>query len=377
MRILWLSHIGELGGATLALAEAVSALVGLGHEVDVVLPEEGRLRANLTGAQSILIHHSNPWIAKVSPPFADRVRHLAFNCGRAVPALASRVASRAPDVVVTNTLASPVGALLARRMGKPHVWYLHEFGDLDHGYRFVWGKDLSLLVMRWLSNLVLVNSEALRQHFSKWLGDRLIRVVRYSVEVDVPHSVERRHQPPLRLVQVATRSAAKGQIDAVRATGSLKERGIDVELELIGGYEPDYDQLLDQEIGRLSLHDKIRMVDFDPQRLCRAATADVALVCSPCEAFGRFTIEAMKLGKPVVGAAGGATPELVRDGENGFLYPPGRADELADRIERFARRPSLISELGNRGLVWANANFSQKRYGADLEQALQEAIDRG
>jgi glycosyltransferase involved in cell wall biosynthesis len=40
----------------------------------------------------------------------------------------------------------------------------------------------------------------------------------------------------------------------------------------------------------------------------------------------------MKLGKPVIGTRSGGTPELVQEGAAGFLYEPGDANELANRI---------------------------------------------
>jgi glycosyltransferase involved in cell wall biosynthesis len=47
------------------------------------------------------------------------------------------------------------------------------------------------------------------------------------------------------------------------------------------------------------------------------------------EGFGRVTVEAMKVGRPVVGANGGGTVELIRDGWNGLFYRLGDAVDLA------------------------------------------------
>ena len=51
--------------------------------------------------------------------------------------------------------------------------------------------------------------------------------------------------------------------------------------------------------------------------------ADVILVCSQWEAFGRITVEAMLTGKAVIASANGGTTELIKDGENGLLYTYG------------------------------------------------------
>jgi glycosyltransferase involved in cell wall biosynthesis len=51
------------------------------------------------------------------------------------------------------------------------------------------------------------------------------------------------------------------------------------------------------------------------------------------EPFGLVMVEAMSCGTPVVGFANGAAPEVVRDGETGYLVPDGDLDALADAVE--------------------------------------------
>ena len=69
-------------------------------------------------------------------------------------------------MVVTNTVCMAVGAFAARKLGSAHVWYIHEFGLLDHGLQFLLGRRLSLWVMDQYSDAVICNSQALAQHFS-------------------------------------------------------------------------------------------------------------------------------------------------------------------------------------------------------------------
>ena len=59
-------------------------------------------------------------------------------------------------------------------------------------------------------------------------------------------------------------------------------------------------------------------------------------------------LEAFAYGKPVVGAAIGGVPEMVVDGETGFLFPPGDVAALRERVCYLAERPSLISAMGRK-----------------------------
>ncbi|MFI5361340.1 MAG: glycosyltransferase [Elusimicrobiota bacterium] len=63
------------------------------------------------------------------------------------------------------------------------------------------------------------------------------------------------------------------------------------------------------------------------------------------QGFPSFALHAMSEGCPVVGAAAGSVPELVRDGENGLLYRPGDAGALAEQIVTLASTPGLSLKL--------------------------------
>ncbi len=70
------------------------------------------------------------------------------------------------------------------------------------------------------------------------------------------------------------------------------------------------------------------------------ADADIAVVPSTCaDGCPLAAIEALCLGVPVVGSAIGGLPELVCDGQNGLLVPPGSAEHLADAIVSLALEP--------------------------------------
>ena len=59
---------------------------------------------------------------------------------------------------------------------------------------------------------------------------------------------------------------------------------------------------------------------------------DLFVLASNWEGFGLALIEAMSAGKPVVAAKVGGIPEIVEDGECGFLVPPGDPQALAEKV---------------------------------------------
>lgn len=76
------------------------------------------------------------------------------------------------------------------------------------------------------------------------------------------------------------------------------------------------------------------------------ARAACVVVASEYESFSLVTLEAMSCGAPVAAAAVGGIPDIVRDGENGLLFPRGDVPALADCIERILRSPGLKERLG-------------------------------
>jgi glycosyltransferase involved in cell wall biosynthesis len=87
----------------------------------------------------------------------------------------------------------------------------------------------------------------------------------------------------------------------------------------------------------------------------RRCLALVAPSLSP-EPFGIVVAEALTVGRPVVGSAIGGIPEIVRDGREGLLVPPGDVAALAGALERLCRDAHLRETLA------ADALCSADRY---------------
>jgi len=65
------------------------------------------------------------------------------------------------------------------------------------------------------------------------------------------------------------------------------------------------------------------------------------------ELLGLAVLEAMASGTPVIASRVGGVPEIVRDGETGFLVPPGDVAQLHDRLSQVLGDASLARRLGD------------------------------
>lgn len=79
------------------------------------------------------------------------------------------------------------------------------------------------------------------------------------------------------------------------------------------------------------------------------------------EPFGNVTTEAMMRGTAVIAAAVGAQPEIVADGETGFLVPPGDVEALAQKLAQLLEDRLLSEQMGRAGRDRALREFSEDK----------------
>lgn len=383
LRVCFVSHSGTDGGAQRSLLELIDTLATRGVQSRVVVPEEGYLTNHLQArGVPYIVYRYWPWTGQTPLPWWDRslkkpLVHLIRGAR-----LGNLIRGWQCQLVVTNTLTVCEGALAASILGVPHITYVREYGDLDHGYHFELGPRWSVRLLGMLSTRVAFNSAALAKHYRRQLPRTPTRVIYNAVAVPTESPAAslptRSPDPDARFscVLVGYLTPGKGHEDAIRAVADLAGRGLLVNLKLVGGTGPaDYVARLRRLIDSLGVAALIDMVGHVPEPRRFFLQSDVALMCSRMEAFGRVTVEAMKHGIAVIGARSGGTSEVIRDGFNGFLYTPGDAHDLADKIEQLARDRDGARRMGDRARWFATGMFSLDRYGEEFLGLLHEAME--
>jgi glycosyltransferase involved in cell wall biosynthesis len=143
----------------------------------------------------------------------------------------------------------------------------------------------------------------------------------------------------------------KGAFDLLEALGRIKSRGLVLPI-VIAGYE-DHEGNLDKarrRIEQLQLADSCElpgMVGGD-KKAALFASANLLVLPSYNEGLPMAILEGMQAGMAVVSTPVGGIPEIVRDGYNGFLVPPGDIDALAEKLFILAGSPDLCLQMGKR-----------------------------
>ncbi|HEX4665295.1 MAG TPA: N-acetyl-alpha-D-glucosaminyl L-malate synthase BshA [Chthoniobacterales bacterium] len=164
---------------------------------------------------------------------------------------------------------------------------------------------------------------------------------------------------PLKRIDLLLRSFA-----AVRSVRPLRL------LILAGSSFAPYEALLDE----LSLRDRVTVKERVREVEEYLNAADAGLYTSEHESFGLSILETLFHAKPVVAFRVGGIPEVIIDGENGFLHPFGDVEAVARSIALLADSPARAAEMGARGRERAETNFTAAQLVPQYEALYRRAL---
>jgi glycosyltransferase involved in cell wall biosynthesis len=128
------------------------------------------------------------------------------------------------------------------------------------------------------------------------------------------------------------RVTGEKQIDVLLQAAALMSPDLDVRIEIVGG--GDQKRNLEHLADTLGIRSRVTFTGYVTDDELRAAYSRATVFAMPsiAELQSIATMEAMASGLPVVAADAMALPHLVHDRENGFLFKPSDAQDLADKL---------------------------------------------
>lgn len=376
MRACFISHSAGKYGAELALLELLHGLVNLGVRCLVLVPKAGPILNELDrmNIEWRIIHYPK-WTSR---SLLSRITKSLISLVIAVR-MAQILAQWRCDVVYTNTSVICVGAFAAWFARKPHVWHLHESSRQKSKTESKLEEYWILHLMNHLSKFIIVVSHAVKNDYMRYIGIEKIRLIYQSVTLcdGIEKTDDLYHDKCFfQCVIVASLNPWKGQLEAIAALSVVIRQGINARLIVVGNGKECFLKTLQRQVKDCNLEQYVEFIGYveNPMKFIRMA--DVVLICSRWEGFGRVTVEAMLAGKPVIGTNSGATVELIHDGATGLLYDPGDYNELANKITYLYENPEKGLELGSAARVWAVDRFTQERYAMEVFDLLSEALKK-
>jgi glycosyltransferase involved in cell wall biosynthesis len=262
------------------------------------------------------------------------------------------IAARKPRAIIHTNWHH---ALLLLPFLRPHrdIFWMHELVPNVPHYVHIFRA-----IARRVGRFVCVSHAAARSLSALGVAKSQIAVIHNGIP-PIKRTSWPGKQKPVRLGIIGQVGPWKGHDDLVEALALLVRGGTHVSLRIFGDGAPVYVESLKQRIAKLKLVDKVEWCGYVSKQADIFEAIDVCVVPSRCEeALGMAAIEASGFGRPVICSARGGLPEIVLNGDTGFVVEAQRPDQLAQAITSFARSPDLIRTMGEAARRRIQSEFS-------------------
>ncbi len=365
-RVLVVGHLlsSTLFGSEKSLLEIIAAIDPERFDVFAVFPESNeKVFADLRAQVQGIAVFDYFWWRKGRPADEEAVSTFEEICRE-----------RAIDLVHANTIMLIDPQLAARRMGTPAITNARELISQDDELLARLGgepAEIAQIVCAHASYLLANSAATLADYPCAGQGAFLYNSVD-GLAFDLPPRVA---SEQIHVGLVSSNILKKGVLDFLELARVAETRFPVLQFHLIG---PESSLTREwRESGRqLPANFHLDGHMSDPPDAYRGLDLVVNL-SRFAESFGRTVAEAMVARRPVIAYRHGALPELIDDGETGFLLPYLDLPGVLDRLGFFVEQPAKIAEFGERARQRSLERFSRelfaKRINALYEQLIEEA----
>ena len=376
-------HHAELSGPFHSLERPLRWLAEEGP-LDVVVPAPGRVAEAMAAGARVTVLDYSPFTV---PRGAAALARASAGFVRDVRAFRRLLRERRPGLVVAVTSTLPPLLAAARLERLPAIADVREIlvdGGTGGRGRELAGRALIATTAR-LSTRITACSERVAGQFRGTAAAR-VRTIHPPIEPRYAEGDGPRFRAAVGLgpddrclLAVGNLTRGRGQDVLIRAMPALRRELPGARCVLVGApFDRPQDRAYAEEIAalvaRLGLAEAV-LVTGEREGIADAyAAAD--LVVNPArfpEPFGRVGPEALLAGTPVVAAAVGAIPEVLRDGETALLVPPDDPERLAAAALELLRDPGLARRLAEAGGREVRARFSPERALSAFREVVAEA----
>ena len=336
-KVLYIVHRMEYSGAPISLLRVIKHLDRSRFEPTVLAARPGPMLSEYRD-QGITC-----WLWKERENFFSKTDILR---------LAYLIAKNHFDIVHVNTGILPAAALAAGLSPAKCVWHLREVPKQRPNWRWRLAQKFTDLFI--FNHYHTYNSLAKMVKFKNW------KVVYNGIEIPPELPAQKDPSPNFKIAMVSNLEPPKGQIYLVEAMAEIKKRHPRLELHLLGEcFDQKYLAEVKNRAEKLGVLDEITFHGrvSEPGKIVRDCDL-VAHTAINEAASGNIILEAMALGKPVVAFWGGEPPEMIKEGETGYLVPRPDTQLLAERIVLLIENIDLRNQMGKNAYREVKKRFS-------------------
>jgi glycosyltransferase involved in cell wall biosynthesis len=353
----------DVNGAARFAERLAAGLVGRGHVVQIMAPAPTRKHGTWTEVhegESMTVHRLHSWRWRPHDWLRFALPWIVRRQSRAI------LDSFQPDVVhfQSHIVVGRGVSIEAQKRGIRIVGTNHfmpenmlQFSLVPKGFqdqlvRALW-KDAEHTFAR--AEAVTTPTRRAAEFLEKYTGLAGVQAISCGIDAD-NYSPSFAPRTENRILFVG-RVTGEKQIDVLIQAVALLDASLDAQVEIVGG--GDQRRNLEQLVESLGMSARFTFTGYVTDEELRDAYARATLFAMPsiAELQSIATMEAMASGLPIVAANAMALPHLVHDGQNGYLFEPGNARDLADKITRvLTLQPEDLEALKRESLTLIEAH---------------------
>lgn len=173
-------------------------------------------------------------------------------------------------------------------------------------------------------------------------------------------------------------TSAKGQHVVLEAINLLKDKIKDDYLIVFAGSEHNskqpYTKFLEELINKFKLNNNVKFLGHIKDLASLYNALDMVVIPSENEAFSIVCLEAMVSSCPVIASDVGGLAELIKDGQNGLLFPVGDSKSLSEKLLRLFSDQELRKRLSKNAQLFAKENFAMEKVIAQIEDLYKKSL---
>lgn len=181
-----------------------------------------------------------------------------------------------------------------------------------------------------------------------------------------------------RLLFLSNMLIEKGVFVLLDACKQLKEKKYKFKCNFVGGWADITPQEFDNYVLKNDLCDIVfaHGPKYDQEKLSFYARSDIFIFPTYNETFGIVNLEAMQHGLAIVSTPEGGIPDVVIDGETGFIVPQKNADALTNKLEILIQQPELRIKMGEAGKRRFQNLFTIEKFEIRVSDIIKNSIAR-
>lgn len=255
--------------------------------------------------------------------------------------------------------------------------YLRELYDSSNPFC---RRLIRFFMRRVMAGIVL--GEATRHVYEGFLDLNRVVAVPGAVADSAPRSggiPSRRANGTVNVLYFSFLSRSKGIWTALKAIPMVAKKNSRIRFTIAGPAESEalleeMNQFLDQQQLR-SLVNYVGYVGDDDKRTGYFRDTDIFIFPTHRDVFGLVLLHAMAEGVAIVASREGAIPEIIIDGENGYLFPKGDESSLAEKILALADQPGARQAMGRKNRERYLKEYTLERYARRMIEAFHKISD--